>query len=83
MTWRRQDGQAIVELALVLPVLLLLLVGILKFGLLYNNYITLTDSVRVGARSLSLGRGLHDPCTPALDADEEQRGEPQARPPAR
>ena len=66
LTWRRQDGQAVVEMALILPVLLLLIVGILKFGLLYNNYITLTDSVRVGARSLSLGRGLLDPCTPAL-----------------
>jgi len=54
-----------VELALVLPVLLLIMVGILKAGLLYNNYITLTDAVRVGARQLSLGRGLDDPCTPA------------------
>ena len=61
-----EDGQAMVELALILPVLMLILVGILKAGMLYNNYITLTDSVRVGARSLSLGRGLLDPCTPAL-----------------
>jgi hypothetical protein len=63
---RGQEGQAAIEFALVLPVLLLLIVGILKFGVLYNHYITLTDSVRVGARSLSLGRGLPDPCTPAL-----------------
>ena len=55
-----------VEFALIMPVLLLLLLGILKFGLLYNNYITLTDAVRVGSRQLALGRGLTDPCTPAV-----------------
>ncbi len=64
--FRRQDGQAVVEFALIMPVLLLLLLGILKFGLLYNNYITLTDAVRVGSRQLALGRGLTDPCTPAI-----------------
>ena len=47
-----------VEFALVLPVLLLVLLGILKFGLLFNNYITLMDAVRSGARTLALGRGL-------------------------
>jgi hypothetical protein len=63
---RREAGQALVEFTLILPVLLALLVGILKFGILYHNYITLTDAVRVGARQLSLGRGLPDPCTPAV-----------------
>jgi Flp pilus assembly protein TadG len=66
LTWRRQDGQAVVEMALILPVLLLLIVGILKFGFLYNNYITLTDAVRVGSRELALGRGATDPCTAAV-----------------
>jgi len=65
--WRREDGQTLAEFALVLPVLLLILTGILKFGLMFNNYITLTDSVRSGARTLALGRGLSgNPCAPAI-----------------
>ena len=62
----REDGQALVEFALVLPVLLVLVTAILQFGLLFNNYITLTDAVRSGARSLALGRGLSDPCDLAV-----------------
>ena len=65
--WRREDGQSLVEFALMLPVLLLILTGILKFGLMFNNYITLTDSVRNGARTLALGRGMQgNPCAPAI-----------------
>ena len=55
-----------VEFALVLPVLLLILTGILQFGLLFNKYITLTDAVRAGARAASVDRGLSDPCDPAV-----------------
>ena len=57
-----------VEFALVLPVLLLVLLAILKFGLLFNNYITMTDAVRIGARQLSVGRGSTDPCAAAVTA---------------
>ncbi len=64
--WRREDGQALLEFALVLPVLLLILTAILQFGLVFNKYITLTDAVRSGARELALGRGLDDPCDPAI-----------------
>ena len=46
-----------VEFALVLPVLLLVLLAILRFGLLFENYLTLTDAVRSGARTLAIGRG--------------------------
>jgi len=57
-----------VELAIVLPVLLLIVTGIIQFGLLFNRYITLTDAVRSGAETLSLGRNLgnSDPCDPAV-----------------
>ncbi len=58
---------ALVEFALVLPVLLMVLTGILQFGLMFNKYITLTDAVRAGARTASLGRGLTNPCDPAVD----------------
>ncbi len=54
-----------VEFALVLPVLLIVLLAIMKFGLLFENYLTLTDAVRSGARTLAIGRGTANACTPA------------------
>ena len=62
---RREDGQALVEFALVLPVLLMVATGITSFGLTFYRYITLTDAVRAGARELSLGRGAPTPCDQA------------------
>ena len=52
-----------VEFALVLSVLMLIVLGIFKFGIVFNNYLTLTDAVRAGARQLALERGQADPCT--------------------
>src|SRR4051812_3855856 len=45
-----------VELALVLPLLLLLVMGIIFFGLAYNAKVELTGAVREGARALALGQ---------------------------
>jgi len=61
-----EDGQALVEFALVMPFLLFILYGIIQFGLLLNTYITVTDSARAGARQLALGQGNNDPCDPAV-----------------
>ena len=58
---RRQEGQAMVEFALVIPLLLLLIFGIIQFGMLFNNYLALTDAVRVGARQAAVSRTLPDP----------------------
>jgi len=44
------SGQAIVEFALVLPILLLLMVGILEFARAWNLHQALTDATREGAR---------------------------------
>lgn len=62
----REEGQAVVEIALVMPLLLLLLTAILQFGSMYNTYESLTDAARTGARELALGRGLSDPCDLAV-----------------
>lgn len=63
-----------VEFALVLPVLLIVLLAILKFGLLFENYLTLTDAVRSGARTVSIGRGTANACTPANTQLEKSAG---------
>jgi len=62
----RDDAQAVVEFALVSPLLLIILTAILQFGAMYNKYITITDAVRTGARTLAVGRDLDDPCDPAV-----------------
>jgi len=53
-----ESGQAFVELALVLPVLLLLLLGVVQFGNIFRDYIALTDATRVGARQAAVSRSI-------------------------
>jgi Flp pilus assembly protein TadG len=60
---RNQEGQAMVEMVIVAPILLLLVFGIIQFGILFNNYLTLTDAVRTGARQAAVSRTLADPVT--------------------
>jgi Flp pilus assembly protein TadG len=54
------------EFALVMPLLLFLLLGVIQFGIVFNNYITLTDAVRAGARKGAVARRLTGP-TAAVD----------------
>lgn len=67
---RGQEGQALVEFALVLPFLLMIVLGIIQFGILFHNYLTLTDAVRAGARQAAVSR---------TDADPEGRAETRVR----
>jgi Flp pilus assembly protein TadG len=50
-----------VEFVLVAPILLLLVFGIVQFGIMLNNYVALTDAVRVGARQAAVSRTLPNP----------------------
>jgi len=45
------EGSALVEFALILPMLMLLTTGMLIFGVAMNNYLQLTNAVSVGART--------------------------------
>jgi hypothetical protein len=47
---RRERGQSMVELALAFPILLLVLAGTLEVGKYFNDYITILDATREGAR---------------------------------
>ena len=47
---KNEKGQALVEFALILPILLILVCGIIDFGWLYYNQITLNNAAREGAR---------------------------------
>ena len=55
---RDERGQAMTEFALVLPIIALLLFGVIQFGIAFNNYLTLTDAVRAGARKGAVARHL-------------------------
>lgn len=50
----RQKAQGVVEFALVLPLLLLLFFGIVYFGFLFSDYLTMNNTVRSVAYDASL-----------------------------
>jgi Flp pilus assembly protein TadG len=56
-----EKGQALVEFALVAPLLFLILFGIVQFGIAFKNSIALTDAVRAGARKAAVSRAAADP----------------------
>lgn len=51
---RRERGAAAVEFALVLPVLLLLVLGLVEFSRVYNIQISLSNAAREGARTMAI-----------------------------
>jgi len=57
----KERGQTMAEFALVLPVFALLLFGVIQFGIVFNNYLALTDAVRAGARTAAVSRHAADP----------------------
>jgi Flp pilus assembly protein TadG len=66
---RGEQGQSLVEFALIAPMLLLLATGIMVFGLAMNNYLQLTNAVSVGARTVAINAGVTlDPCATAANA---------------
>ena len=52
---KNKKGQSLVEFALVLPLILLILMGIVEFGLMFNSYLTINNASREGARLASVG----------------------------
>ena len=54
---RSEAGQAIIEMALIMPLLLLLILGMLEFGWLLNGQLTVTASAREAARTAVLYDG--------------------------
>ena len=65
---RDASGTAAIEFAFLAPVLFMLLIGMFQFGIMINNYIQVTEAVRVGGRTLAISRGATTPFTSARDA---------------
>lgn len=50
-----ERGAAAVEFAILLPLLLMLVLGIIEFGRAYNTQLTLTNAARDGVRVMAIG----------------------------
>jgi Flp pilus assembly protein TadG len=66
------DGQSLVEFSLILLPLMLVLLGIIQFGLIFNAYVTMTNAAREGARTGSIY--VHDR-TLSKDQNDTARNE--------
>jgi Flp pilus assembly protein TadG len=58
----RERGQAIVEFALVMPVLVILLFGVVFFAMAFNLQMVLNGAAREGARTWASNRANTSPC---------------------
>jgi Flp pilus assembly protein TadG len=71
---RSDRGAAMVEFALILPILLMLVIGIIEFGRAYNTTVSMQAAAREGAREAALGNdGIVDAtvrdAAPSVDID--------------
>ena len=64
----RDSGAALVEFAIIAPLLLLLVFGIIEFGRAYNAQNTLTHAAREGAREFAITQDAIAGETAAKDA---------------
>jgi Flp pilus assembly protein TadG len=56
------------EFALILPLVAMLLFAIFQFGIVFHDYVQITDATRAGARKAAVSRGLPDPAASAAAA---------------
>ena len=68
---RDDRGAVMVEFAIILPVLLLILLGIVEFGRAYNVQVSIQAAAREGARELALR-----PSNPTIVDDAARTGAP-------
>jgi Flp pilus assembly protein TadG len=64
-----ERGQSMVEFAIIVPVLLTVVLAILQLGVVYNNWVTLTDAARAGARKGAVCRSGCNPSASAATVD--------------
>ena len=59
---RAERGQAIVEFALIMPILIILLFGVVFFAMAFNLQMVLNAAAREGARTWASNRANTSPC---------------------
>lgn len=65
---QKDRGAVAVEMALLLPVLVLIVLGIMEFGRAYNAQVTLTNAAREGVRVMAITNVQSDARTAATNA---------------
>jgi len=55
---KNDRGASLIEFAIVAPLLIVLFMGIIEFGWVYNGYITLNGATREGARIASIYKAM-------------------------
>ena len=68
----KSRGQSMVELALLFPVLLILLSGLIEFGFILNEYLSLMDAARNAARFAADGLYYEHDNTSTIIGDMDQ-----------
>lgn len=53
---RQKLGQAVVEFALVMPILIILFLAIIELAIFMNNHLSVANAAREGARAAAVGR---------------------------
>ena len=65
------EGAALVEFALMLPILMMVLLGMFNLGVMLNQYLQLTNAVGIGGQALAVARGnTTNPCSLVFSAVE-------------
>lgn len=66
---KNEDGQAMIEMALILPILLLLIMGIIEFGFLFSTRINMNNVVRQAVRTAVVSTASESDLEDAMRAD--------------
>jgi Flp pilus assembly protein TadG len=66
--WGSERGAAAVEFALILPILMLILFGVIEFGGVYNAQLMVTGAAREAAREMAIHGSPSAATTAAIDA---------------
>jgi Flp pilus assembly protein TadG len=72
-TGTRERGQGLVEFAMLVPVFMLILLGLLEFGMVFDHTMTITTATREGARNgaaFANGNSTTMICTTSVDVDK-------------
>jgi Flp pilus assembly protein TadG len=73
---KKENGQAMVEFALVLPILLLFIGGIIDFGWIFNNQLAANNASREAARYIAIHyKVTNDPIYNDLDEARDKAEE--------
>lgn len=75
---KNKKGQALIEFAIILPIIILILMGIMEFGVMLNSYLKIENASREAARAGIVGasdveiEALVTQVSPSLDSNNLQ-----------